>query len=181
MKKTLTVSLALLLVLTLALPAWAGRNHRPRPHQPQQHHRHHHKHHNRHANIHMHAVGAGLLGIGLVTGAAIAGAFHQPPVVVHHTPPPRPRPAPHRWQGRPHRPHKGGRQYELGAAQVTVHLLNVRQSPGRHQPIMMQVCQGTYLGVRATSDGWLCVTLGHGRVGWVMKRHTSWGRRNADG
>lgn len=178
MKKTLTTSLALLLVLTLALPAWAGRGHRPRPQQPP----HHHRHHNRHHNIQLHAVGAGLLGIGLVTGAAIAGAFHQPQVVVHHAPPPRrPRPAPQRWQGKPYRPHRGGRYHELGAAQVTVQLLNVRQSPGRHQPIIMQVPQGTYLGVRATSDGWLCVTLGDGRVGWVMKRHTTWGHPYSDG
>ena len=177
MKKTLTTSLALLLVLTLALPAWAGRGHRPRHQHPPQHH----GHHNRHANIHMHAVGAGLLGIGLVTGAAIAGAFHQPPAVVYHAPPPpRPRPAPQRWRNKPHRHHRG-RHHDLGSAHVTVNLLNVRLNPGRRQPIIMQVSQGTYLRVRSTSDRWLCVTLNDGRVGWVMKRHTNWGRPYADG
>jgi hypothetical protein len=179
MKKPLTTSLVILLVLTLALPAWAGRGHRPRPHHPPRHH-HHQRHHH---SVHLHALGAGLLGIGLVTGAAIAaGAFHQPQVVVHHpAPPPRPRPAPPRWHGKPYRPHKHRRHHELGAAQVTVQLLNVRQNPGRHHPVIMQVPHGTYLSVRATSDRWLFVSLGGGRVGWVMKRHTTWGRPYADG
>jgi hypothetical protein len=177
MKKALTSSLVIFLVLTLALPAWAGRRHHPRPHHPPRHHGgHHHK-------VQLHAVGAGLLGLGLVTGAAIAaGALHQPKVVVHHhTPPPHPRPAPPHWNCIPHRHHKHGDCYELGAAQVTAQLLNVRQNPGGHFPVIMQVPCGTYLSVRATSDGWLFVSLADGRVGWVMKRHTTWGRPYADG
>ena len=186
MKKTLTTSLVILLVLTLALPAWAGRGHRPRHHhEPQRHH--HHRHQAPHHRVHLHAVGAGLLGIGLVTGAAIAASAFQPPKVVVHqpAPPPRPRPAPRPCaQCRPHRPHKPHRHHgptELGAAQVTVHMLNVRQNPGRHHPVVTQIPQGTYVSVRATSDGWLFVSLGGGRTGWVMKRHTTWGRPYADG
>jgi hypothetical protein len=45
----------------------------------------------------------------------------------------------------------------------------------------MQVPCGTYLSVQATTDGWLFVSLGGGQVGWVMKRHTTWGRPYADG
>jgi hypothetical protein len=141
--------------------------------------------------------------LGLVTGAVIAaGAYHQPrvvvhhqprvvvhqqpPVVVHHHPPhphphPRPSPPPPRWQDKPCPPHKHHRHHELGAAQVTVQLLNVRQNPGRHHPVIMQVPHGTYLSVQATSDRWLFVSLGDGRMGWVMKRHTTWGRPYADG
>jgi len=187
MKKILTTSLVILLVLTLALPAWAGRSHRPRPrHQPHQQPQHH-KHHSHHSRVHLHAVGAGLIGLGLVTGAAIAAsAFHPPQVVVHRpAAPPHPRPAPQPyWAPRPHRPHKRHRPHghtELGAAQVTAQMLNVRRNPGRHYAIIMQVPQGTYLSVRATSERWLFVSLGGGRVGWVMKRHTTWGRPYADG
>lgn len=178
MKKFLTISLALFLVIALSLPAWAGRGHRHRHY----HGSHHHKHHSHH-RVHLHAVGAGLLGIGLITGAAIAAhAYHSPRVVVHHpAPPPRPRPAPQRWQGKPYRYPKDRGYYELGAAQVTVPLLNVRQNPGRHHAIISQVSQGTYLSVRAATDGWLFVNLGGGREGWVMKRHTTWGRPYADG
>jgi uncharacterized protein YgiM (DUF1202 family) len=117
-------------------------------------------------------VGAGLLGLGLVTGAAIAAStFYPPRVVVHHAPPPPPPPP------RPHKPP----YCELGATQVTAELLNVRQSPGRNYPVIMQVPRGTYLSVRATSDGWLFVSLGQGRVGWVMTRYTTWGRPYSDG
>jgi hypothetical protein len=187
MKKTLKISLkislVILLVLTLALPAWAGRGHRPRGYHPQrQHHpqRHHHQGHRSHVNVH--AVGAGLLGLGLVTGAAIAAtAFSPPRVVVHQPAPVCPRPAPPRWEKRPHRRPNHHQYHELGAAQVTVQLLNVRQNPGRHAPIVTRVSQGTYLSVRATTDGWLFVSLGGDRVGWVMKRYTSWGRPYSDG
>lgn len=182
MQKTLKISLVILLVLTLALPAWAGRGHRPGPRHPQrQHHpqRHHHRHH---SQVNLHAVGAGLLGLGLITGAAIAAtAFSPPTVVVHQPAPPRPRPAPPRWEKRPHRRPKHHHYHELGAAQVTAQLLNVRQDPGRHAPIIMQVPQGTYLSVRATTNGWLFVSLGGDRVGWVMKQYTSWGRPYSDG
>jgi hypothetical protein len=171
MKKTLMtnlkISLAILLVLTLALPAWAGRGHRPRHHYPQRHHR------SGHAQVQLHAVGAGLLGLGLVTGAAIAATAFAPPVVVR-------RPAPPCYDEPRHRYPKR-RYHELGAAQVTVQLLNVRQNPVRHAPIVMQVSQGTYLSVRAATDGWLFVSLGGDQVGWVMKRYTTWGSPHPNG
>ena len=170
MKKILTSSLVILLTLTLAMPAWAGRGNRHRPGHPPHHNRH-------HSRVHLHAVGAGLLGLGLVTGAAIAATAFQPPRVVVHHPAPAPPPRAHR----PHKRHHRHGPAELGAAQVTVQLLNVRQNPGRHHPIVRQVPQGTYLSVRGMSDGWICVSLGGGQVGWVMKRHTTWGRPYADG
>ncbi|MEJ2642021.1 MAG: SH3 domain-containing protein [Desulfosarcinaceae bacterium] len=179
MKKTLMTSLkigiVILLVLTLALPAWAGRGHRHRPrHHPPRYHQHHRGH------VQLHAVGAGLLGLGLVTGAAIAATAFSPPVVVHQ-PAPCPPPAPQRWEKRSRRHPKHRRYHELGAAQVTVQLLNVRQNPGRHAPIVTQVTRGSYLSVRATSDGWLFVSLGGNRTGWVMTRFTSWGRPHSNG
>ncbi|MDJ0780690.1 MAG: SH3 domain-containing protein [Desulfosarcinaceae bacterium] len=174
MTKSLKIGLVTLLVLTLAMPAWAGRGHRSRHYYP---HKHHHSGH--HHRVHLHAVGAGLLGLGLITGAAIAAsALHQPKVVVHRPAPPPP-PASPNWYGTPYRHHR--HHPDLGSAHVTAHLLNVRQNPGRHHPILLQVPKGTYLSVQATSDGWLFVRIADGRMGWVMKRYTTWGQAYADG
>jgi hypothetical protein len=166
---SLKISLVILLVLTLALPAWAGRGHRHRPHYSPSYHQSHRGH------VQLHAVGAGIIGLGLITGAAIAAtAFAQPRVVVRE-------PAPTYCEKWPHRS-PGYRPYhELGAAQVTAQLLNVRQNPGRYAPIVMQVPQGTYLSVRATTDGWLFVSLGGDREGWVMKQYTTWGVPHPNG
>lgn len=55
---------------------------------------------------------------------------------------------------------------------VAVEMLNVRTGPGLKYEVASLACRGQILKIYHESNGWLCVELPSGKLGWVDKKFT---------